>query len=99
MSVKNTSMDSVFCVRVQCGREFYTESNLITHSLLHRVCIYCGKYPHDLSQHNCQQIFNKTITKQQALHPYLYSCHYKIAAKYGGEDAYKIGQQNSWCIP
>ena len=35
-------------------------------------------------------MFNATVTKQQALQPYLNSYHYNVAAKYDTEDAHTM---------
>ena len=75
MSTTNTDMNNVY-VCVECDRLFHTKYHLLRHSLVHRNCMYCGK---SCLNHKCKQTTIPTLTRQEALLPYLNSYHYKMS--------------------
>ena len=63
---------------VECEREFYAKEHLFRHSLVHKACVYCGKTS---PKHKCHKTTSTTLTKEEALKPYLNSFHYKMCSK------------------
>ena len=63
---------------VECEREFYAKEHLFRHSLVHKACVYCGKTS---PKHKCHKTTSTTLTKKEALKPYLNCFHYKMYSK------------------
>ena len=72
-----SAMNAVF-VCADCGREFYAKAHLLRHTLVHKACQYCGKTS---PRHRCKHVTSLSITKQDALKPFLHSYHYKLHLK------------------
>ena len=74
----NANNKNTVFVCVQCGPEFYDKKYLLRHSLVHKACVYCGKTS---PKHKCCKTSSATITKEEAIKPYLNSFHYKMGSK------------------